>query len=322
MTKEELEYRVGALLYMPALYPNIAEKIANGRFRDVNSFAFCLEDSIQNAVLDKAERALLHSLHSLKRIADKQDAPLLFVRIRDPLHLQRFHESLGKDSSLLTGYILPKFDESNAGDYVRVVREMNAGATEPVFVMPILETERVACVETRRGALGALKRSIDGMREYVLNIRCGGADFCNIFGVRCARSQTIYEIGVVRDILIDILNYFSRSYVVSAPVCEFFESDTSDAWKEVLRKETRLDRLNGFVGKTAIHPSQAPVIAESMKVSQADYADALQILHWEDQELGVSRGADGRMNEVKVHDTWARKTLRLAEVYGVASESF
>ncbi|MDR0410527.1 MAG: HpcH/HpaI aldolase/citrate lyase family protein [Treponema sp.] len=317
MTKEYLEYRVGVLLYMPALHPNIVGKIGDGQFRNVNSIAFCLEDSIQDTSLDKAECTLLYSLHSLNQTTDKQDAPLLFVRIRDPLHMKQFHAALGKDSSLLTGYILPKFDMDNADDYIRVVHEMNAGATEPVFVMPILETERIACIETRRDALGTIKRHIDSIGEYVLNIRCGGNDFCNIFGVRRAHSQTIYEIGIIQDILIDILNYFSRSYVVSAPVCEFFEADTSDAWKEILQKETRLDKLNGFIGKTAIHPSQAPVIAECMKVSKSDYTDALQVLHWENQELGVSRGADGRMNEVKVHKAWARRTLRLAEVYGV-----
>ncbi|MDR1126924.1 MAG: HpcH/HpaI aldolase/citrate lyase family protein [Treponema sp.] len=317
MTKEELEYKVGALLYTPALYPNIAEKIHDGQFRAVNSLAFCLEDSIQDASLDKAERALLHSLRTLNMTICKQDAPLLFARIRNPLHLKHIHAALGQDARLLTGYILPKFDEANADDYVRLVHEMNAGVAEPFFVMPILETTRVAYAETRHDALKAIKRSLDGIKEYVLNIRCGGNDFCNIFGVRRSFNQTIYEISVVRDILVDILNYFSRSYVVSAPVCEFFEDGVSDAWKEILRKEARLDRLNGFVGKTAIHPSQIPVIAECMKVSKADYADALQIDHWNDPELGVSRGENGRMNEAKVHRAWARKVLRFAEIYGI-----
>jgi citrate lyase beta subunit len=317
MTKEELEYRVGALLYTPALYQNIAEKISAGRFRTVNSIAFCLEDAVQDASLEKAERALFHTLHTLNLTARKQDAPLLFVRIRNPPHLRRVHAALGRDAGLLTGYILPKFDDSNADDYVKLVYELNAGASEPVFVMPIIETARVAYAETRPTALGALKRSLDRVKEYVLNIRCGGNDFCNIFGVRRAFDQTIYEIGLVRDVLVDILNYFSRSYVVSAPVCEFFENGVSDAWKEVLRKEIRLDRLNGFVGKTAIHPSQVPVIVECMKVAKADYADAGQVNCWRDPELGVSRGEGGRMNEVKVHGAWANKILRLAEVYGV-----
>ncbi|MDR0644028.1 MAG: HpcH/HpaI aldolase/citrate lyase family protein [Treponema sp.] len=317
MTKEELEYRVGTLLYMPALYANIVEKIRTGRFWSVDSLAFCLEDSIQDSSLDKAEEVMFHSFRDINRTVRKQSAPLLFVRVRGPLHMKHIHTALGQDAGLLTGYILPKFDEANADDYVRLVHEMNAGAAETVFVMPILETERVACAETRRDALGSIKRRIDSMEEYVLNIRCGGNDFCNIFGIRRSINQTIYEIGVIRDILVDILNYFSCSYVVSAPVCEFFETGTSDAWKDILRKETQLDRLNGFIGKTAIHPSQIPVIAECMKVSKVDYTDALQILNWNDLDLGVARGENGRMNEVKVHGVWARKILRLAEVYGV-----
>jgi citrate lyase beta subunit len=317
MTKEELEYRVGVLLYAPALYTNVVEKICAGGFRGVNSLAFCLEDSIQDDSLEKAECVLVHSLRLLNGAVGKRDVPLLFVRIRDPLHLKRIHAAFGQDAGLLTGYILPKFDESNADEYIELVYEMNEGSVEPVFVMPIIETACVAYKETRLGALKAIKRKVDSIREYVLNIRCGGNDFCNIFGVRRSVNETIYEVGLVRDVLIDILNYFSGSYVVSAPVCEFFGGELDGEWRETLEEEVRLDRLNGFIGKTAIHPSQVSVIKECMKVSYVDYADAVQIHGWGASELGVSRGEGGRMNEVKVHGAWARKVLRLAEVYGV-----
>lgn len=34
-----------------------------------------------------------------------------------------------------------------------------------------------------------------------------------------------------------------------------------------------LDLLNGFTGKTVIHPNQIPVVNEMLRVSQRDYAD-------------------------------------------------
>ena len=35
-----------------------------------------------------------------------------------------------------------------------------------------------------------------------------------------------------------------------------------------------MNLLNGFTGKTVIHPSQIPVVNEMLRVSSRDYADA------------------------------------------------
>ena len=80
-----------------------------------------------------------------------------------------------------------------------------------------------------------------------------------------------------------------------------------------------MDRLNGFVGKTVIHPKQIAVVNDALKVSKKDYEDAIAILEWKEKGgLSVSKSAAGeRMNEVKTHGNWAMRTLFLAEVYGV-----
>ena len=81
----------------------------------------------------------------------------------------------------------------------------------------------------------------------------------------------------------------------------------------------RLDKLNGFVGKTVIHPNQIPVVNEVLKVSKKDYQDALSILGWNQTNiLQVSKSVDGeRMNEIKTHGNWALKMIILAEIYGL-----
>lgn len=116
----------------------------------------------------------------------------------------------------------------------------------------------------------------------------------------------------------DILTVFSREYILSGPVWEFFSSDNNE-WKEGLIRELALDRLNGFVGKTVIHPKQIEVVNDALKVSRKDYEDAKAILNWsEDNSMCVSKSSGGeRMNEVKTHGNWAAKTLILAEVYGI-----
>ena len=86
-----------------------------------------------------------------------------------------------------------------------------------------------------------------------------------------------------------------------------------------MERETKLDKLNGFVGKTVIHPNQIPVVNEVLKVSKKDYQDALSILGWNQTNiLQVSKSVDGeRMNEVKTHGNWALKIITLAEIYGI-----
>lgn len=70
--------------------------------------------------------------------------------------------------------------------------------------------------------------------------------------------------------------------------------------------------------KTAIHPQQIPVINASLKVDINDYNDAIKILDWKDVSLAVSKSSNGgRMNEKKVHENWAKKTLVLASIYGI-----
>ena len=152
-----------------------------------------------------------------------------------------------------------------------------------------------------------VKRILDSQRDRVLNIRVGGNDFCNLYGLRRSAHQSIYDIGVIRDILMDILQVFAADYVVSGPVWEYFGPDAQGS--------------EGFVGKTAVHPSQLPVICEEMQVSREDYEDARQILGWTGEGLGVAKSAKGsRMNEVKCHKKWAERICKLAEVYGVREE--
>ena len=304
--KEILQYKVGGLLYMPAFQSNIVQKIAKNRLPCLTSAAFCLEDSILDESLDEAEKSLQIILRELENL---KNLPLIFVRIRSPRHLEIFHEKIGSKSKILTGYILPKFDMSNAGAYIPLAKEIN------LPIMPTLESNRVASLLTRRTELLSIKQALDEIKSIVLNVRVGVNDFCNLYGLRRNVNQTIYDIGIVRDVLIDILNVFARDFVVAGSVWNFF---SGNFWADGLKKELELDRANGFIGKTAIHPAQLPIIFDGMKVSKIDFDDANQILNWQSNSHGVIKSSDGsRMNEVKCHLTWARRIKILGELYGV-----
>lgn len=309
-------------MYTPAISEGISEKIRNKAYPCLTSLALCLEDSINDDSLEAAEIQLVKTLIDIKTSVPKEDRPLLFVRIRTPEHMLAVHNMIRDSEDVLTGYILPKFDLDNAKRYIEVLTHINNHRMHKLYIMPTLESGMVADAENRIDALTKLKDVLAPIRNSILNIRVGGNDFSNLFGVRRKIHQTIYDIGVIRDILSDIINVFSREYVISGPVWEYFGNSPDGAWAAGLKREISLDIVNGFTGKTAIHPSQLPVIYESLKVSKEDYNDAQSILAWNRRGYAVAKSAGGtRMNEVKCHTRWAEKISCMGQIYGITEEA-
>jgi citrate lyase beta subunit len=86
-----------------------------------------------------------------------------------------------------------------------------------------------------------------------------------------------------------------------------------------LIREIALDQANGLLGKTVIHPSHVPVVHAMSVVSHEEYVDALSVVG----DVGGGANASpyrNKMNEMKPHQAWARKTLLRAEAFGVAAE--
>ena len=311
-----LPYSLGGLLYTPAVNTSMADKIISGQYPCLTSAAFCLEDAILDSSAELAEKTLAETLHKIS--ASGCDTPYLFVRVRSPEQLEGLHAMLGSDEEILTGYILPKFDIFCGSKYMNLISRINKDSKNRLFAMPILESKAIADKNVRTDNLCGIKTLLDSYKQYVLNVRVGGNDFSNIYGLRRQVSQTIYDIGVIRDILVDIINVFASEYVVSGPVWEYFGNDADGDWCTGLKRELELDKLNGFIGKTAIHPCQLPVIFDSMKVSESDYNDALKILDWTPDSAGVEKSSDGsRMNEVKCHTRWAERIKILGDIYGI-----
>ena len=161
----------------------------------------------------------------------------------------------------------------------------------------------------------------------------------SLFGVRRGINSTVYDIMPVRDALSDVLNFFNRynDYCVSAVVWEYFRAYKDDDIDDVIKrnfhnalikgqdivnpaidglmKEVLIDRANGFVGKTIIHPTHAKFVNAMFTVVEEEYNDALQVLS---TSGGVVKSAHGdKMNEIGPHRRWAEKIVRRANVYGV-----
>lgn len=319
--KNNIAYKIGGLLYIPATNKTAAAKIVNKQFPNLTSVCFCLEDSIGDNSVEAATKTLAKSLSQIETMP-REERPIIFIRVRSPKHMMMIYSELKPFQDAYDGYVLPKFDETNSEAYIHNIQKINGFGEKTFYVMPILESKQIANIKTRTDTLVKLKSQIDQIKDIVPNIRVGGNDFCNLFGIRRNIHQTIYDIGVVRDILVDIINVFSTDYVVSGPVWEYFGkldnmTHENEDWAKGLIRELELGKLNGFTGKTVIHPSQLPIIANAMKVSRSDYEDAIDILNWSNEDLGVQKTKSSRMNEVKCHMRWAMKIKTMGDIYGI-----
>ena len=322
--RDLLQYALGGLLYTPAHNKKIAEALITEKYSHLHSMAFCLEDAIADGSENEAIEQLGITFNEIrdaveKGLITKEVLPYLFVRVKYPEQMYKVNKFAEK-TGLLKGFIFPKFDTRNANMYLGILADINKNKKDIIYGMPILESPEIADVRTRVEKLSEIKEITDKFKDMILNIRVGGNDFCSGYGIRRAIDQNVHDIKVIADIISDIVNIFSKDYVVSGPVWEYFDKQGSSdtRWKDGLRNEVRRDILNGLTGKTAIHPTQLPVIDDELAVSYDDFSDAMGILNWNDDVLAVSKGhAGNRMNEQKVHSNWAVKTLIRASVYGI-----
>ena len=339
---------LGATLYSPATRPQLADDIIKQVARGVVSMVLCLEDSIDDSEVVGAEENLVRQFTDLAGRPDSSELPLLFVRVREPEQIPDLVQRLGPAVRLLSGFVLPKFTEERGVPFLEALTAAETASGRRLFAMPVLESPGLMYVETRRETLEGIHRTVDKYRERVLALRLGVTDFCSAYGLRRAPDMTAYDVQIVASVIADVVNLLGRvdgtGFTVTGPVWEYFRvqermfkpqlrrspftpeaEDLRDLLIEHdmdgLLREISLDRANGLLGKTCIHPSHVlPVHALSV-VSHEEYSDAQDILRPERCGGGVLRSAyTNKMNEVKPHRAWAERTLQRAEVFGVANE--
>ncbi|KRB75787.1 hypothetical protein ASE01_12030 [Nocardioides sp. Root190] len=343
--RELLALALGATLYMPGTRTNLAADAHRLAAVGATSLVWCLEDAIEHSAVEQGEANVVAALQELwADESTRRSVPLLFIRIRDADQITRLTERIGDALPLLTGFSLPKADLTRSESMLTAVRDASVGLDRPMYAMPILESEEIAFIETRRPALQRLAELFSQYDEHVVCVRVGGTDLSGLFGLRRDRDTTIWDLAVVRDALADILNQFSRKgdRVVSGAVWEhiaaprmfkpqlratpFAEQDASKLRSQLIRddvdglmRETSLDKTNGMYGKTVIHPSHVSVVNSLLTVHGEEYQDALMIDAHRDRG-GVLASAHGRMNEVGPHARWADQVLARSKVYGVLAE--
>ncbi|MEV7599120.1 HpcH/HpaI aldolase/citrate lyase family protein [Kitasatospora sp. NPDC089797] len=348
---------LGGTLYSPATRPALAADIRKQAARGVVSMVLCLEDAIADHEVGAGERNLVEQLTDLVNdfTDPTHDHPLLFIRVRAAEQILDLVERLGPAVGLLSGFVLPKFTPCGGGAYLAALAAAEAATGRRLFAMPVLESPELAHLETRREQLFGIAELLAGHRERVLAVRLGVTDLCSAYGLRRSPDLTAYDVALVASVVADVVNVLGRAdgtgYTVTGPVWEYFPvqermfkpqlrrtpfaatAGTDRASGEEVRRriiehdldgllrELELDRANGLLGKTCIHPSHVPAVHALSVVTHEEYCDARDILRQEQDGGGVLRSAyTNKMNESRPHRAWAERVLLRAEVFGVARE--
>lgn len=356
-SRETLAYALGSTLYMPATRESIVEDINKIISDGQMTVVLCLEDAIGDKQVEYAMKNLLKSLKEIDYMVEngeiqKDDIPLLFVRVRNPMQMKEISNVLGSKINQLTGFVFPKFSSKTGEVYFEELTKINEKSENIIYGMPILESKEILYKETRIDELVKLSQIFDNYKRLVLNIRIGATDFCSLYGIRRSYDTSIYDIHVISECISDIVNYFTRverDFVVSAPVWEYFSAgdrlikpqlrmtpftnklgqeagknmrnDILSQYIDGLLREVELDKANGLFGKTIIHPSHILPVQAMYIVTHEEYVDALDIMKNRHGDIGVFKSEyDNKMNEIKPHTNWAKKIIKRAEIYGVFNE--
>lgn len=343
--RDILQYCLGATMYMPG-HKDFAQAILVKKYPGLTSMVMCFEDACREEDVPRAEINSIDLLDTLNTKINSgefeyKDLPLIFFRVRNIEQFKHFSSMLHPEHiRLIAGFNFPKFNSYNARPYLDHLDELNQRFGEIIYGMPIIEERRVAFRESRAAELIAIKKIVDEYKELMLNIRVGATDFSSIFGARRDINYTIYDIMTVREILCDILNVFTRDndYTVSGPVWEYFRINKKMKFAENLpeidikesllkrqsivndsvdglMRELILDKANGFVGKTIIHPTHINFVNGMLAVTREEYEDAIQVLNNSGGVIKSNRG--NKMNEIGPHRRWAERLVARAKVYGV-----
>jgi citrate lyase beta subunit len=341
--RHTLAVALGATLYMPGMRPELCRDVERRSAAGVMSVVLCLEDSIADGDLAAAEANVVAQVRRLADRSTRADAPLLFIRVRTAEQISELAEQLGQATERLTGFVLPKFTAERGRAFFDHLAKAEQVCGRPLLAMPVLESPDIMYREKRTACLQGISDLLNEHRDRVLALRLGAADLSGLYALRRQRDVSLYDVGVIRDVITDIVNCLGRAdgsgFVLTGAVWEHFAAaerlfkprlrSTPFAEEEALRqrlihadydellREVVLDKANGLLGKTVIHPAHVAPVHALLVVSHEEYDDALAIRD------AVGGGASSssyrnKMNEAGPHREWSRATLRRAEIFGVS----
>ena len=269
--------QIRSYLYVPGDDPRRIEKaLATG----ADAVVVDLEDSVAPNRKEEAR-------NNVARVLESGPARPVFVRINAPGSELAALDIAAVAALQLSGLRLPKVESLES---VRLVAETLEALRSEAGIQCLIES-----------ALGLeLALEIARSHERVAGISLGEADLAADLGVRD-------EAGLL----------YARSRIVSASRAAGLPGPVQSVYTNVkdldgLRRSTEEGKNMGFVGRSAIHPSQVPIINEVFTPTEEEVAEAQELLDRLEGEAGSGTGAfvleDGRFVDRAVVES-ARRTL-------------
>ncbi|WP_066526784.1 HpcH/HpaI aldolase/citrate lyase family protein [Erythrobacter sp. CCH5-A1] len=281
---------LGATLYIPVQHPRLAEVLA-GANPDLRSVVICLEDSLHETEVGAAQEVFCATLRQLDAVPPSLIA---YARPRGPAMLEWMLAQPGIER--LAGFVLPKITTANIAGWLERLGSPAHG------IMPTIESPEAF----DRAAMVQMARALAPLGSRVHAVRIGGNDILNQLGVRRSRERTAYDtpLGLAIGTMASV--FIPEGLALSAPVFEHY------ALTDVLREEVARDIEHGLLTKTAIHPSQVPIIHDVLRPAPSEVEEASAILA---AEARAVFGHGGSMLEPTTHARWAQGVLDRARVH-------
>lgn len=328
-------FNVRSTLYMPATKGNLVQIITEKEKTDADAIVFCFEDALNILDIPKGIENLNDTFDKLiydpviGGILSKGEMPYRFIRVRSIENYFQLMQSLSeKVIKNIHGIVIPKFTPSNIRDWEKALENSS------FYVMPTLETEDYYNPLMVSELFSRL--TVSPLKDRVLMLRLGGNDLLRGLAMKRPRMEEIkIKMDVLRECsnsdkvqlnvelsafkptiydtpLLSVINQIMiqarySNFEVSASVFEYFDPRYIRSFVRELIK----DKFQGFIGKTAIHPSQCKLINQFFSVNEADLQLAQTIID-EVNKNGMVGGVFNKekaMIEPTTHYAWAKRLI-------------
>ncbi|GAA1904884.1 HpcH/HpaI aldolase/citrate lyase family protein [Williamsia serinedens] len=352
-SRDQVAAALGATLYIPSVRPDLTGSVMRAARAGTASVVLDLEDAVPDDQVDAGLAAVGATLDDL---SGTDAAPMVFVRVRSAEQIDAVLDGAGVGTDALSGFALPKFGVADGADHLDRIAAALPTPHGPLYAMPIIESPRVVHPDTRAEELAGIAELLDEHRDRVLAVRIGATDLSGTFGIRRDPDLTIYDVHPVASVIAAVVTRLGRhdgtGFTITGPVWEYYNAhermfrpllrntpfEELDAVRfrrhlvsrdlDGMLREIVLDRANGLLGKTVIHPTHVNVVNATSTVSHEEYVDALAVLGRDEDDApgdgdGVTEGGvlastyRNKMNERRPHRNWAIRTLLRAEAFGV-----
>ena len=247
-------------MFTPGQRQNMIDKALALGSASPDAIMFDFEDSVPAEQKDLARERVAAAL----RRSFPDDAPAFIVRVNSTATGRQVGDMRAVIGPNLHAFLLPKVErpeEVIAADLALADLEMGAG-------LPVGKIGLIAAIESAR----AIHRVVDiAMSTTRLKgLMFGAEDYARDLGLPVVRSGPAWDL------------VFARSAIVNAAaMASLFTMDQvhmNFRDQEAERRDAVASRQLGFSGKTAIHPSQVPIINEAFSPAPAEVEHARRVV--------------------------------------------